>query len=123
MGCLLIRSELSRSQADHEIKSCLRDAERSLRRAADICDAEIRTNRKDGKDKSESHRAMHVQRDLEALINKTSLVGRISPLKLGDSEKPKEVTEGERNRIRREEFRKRHEERVANMEYTDGSQE
>lgn len=69
-----------RSVADQEIRKYLRDAERSIRHAADLCNKVISENQKEDKGRSESRRAIDVKRQLENILGHLMSIGHITPL-------------------------------------------
>lgn len=89
---------LVRSAADQEMRRCLRDAERALRRAADLCGRVVQANHKAEKERSVSRQALHTQRDLEQILGRIAAIGHIAPL----GGEPDLTPEAERNRLNRE---------------------
>ncbi len=110
---------LVRSAADQEMRRSLRDAERALRHAADICGRMIQGNRKEGKDRSDSRRALDTQVKLERILGQVMTIGHITPLSFDDNDL---ISEADRNRLARE---KRTKERAATQvhEAVDGTEE
>lgn len=89
---------LVRSAADQEMRRCLRDAERALRRAADVCAQVVRDNHKADKERAASKHAMNTQRDIEQILGRIAAIGHIAPL----GGEPDLISEAERNRTYRE---------------------
>ena len=75
---------MERSPADQQMQRHLRDAERALRLAADLCVTVEKTNRKEGRDRAESHRASNMQRELGQMLGKLASLGRVSPMTFDD---------------------------------------
>ena len=88
---------LVRSAADQEMRRCLRDAERALRRAADVCGRVVVDNKKAEKERSASRQALNTQREIEQILGRLAAIGRIAPLG-GEPD----MSPDERNRLDRE---------------------
>lgn len=89
---------LVRSAADQEMRRCLRDAERALRRAADVCMQVARDNQKADKERSASRQVLNTQRDIEQILGRIAAIGHIAPM----GGEPDLVSEADRNRLARE---------------------
>lgn len=93
---------LVRSDADQEMRRCLRDAERALRRAVEVCGRVVQDNKRAEKERSVSKQALTTQRDIEHILGRLAAIGRIAPL--GGE---KDLTHDERNRLDREDQAKK----------------
>ena len=94
------------------MRRCLRDAERALRRAADVCNRLVQSNRRANKERAESRRAMDAQRELNSILGRVLAIGHLAGMPL-DVNDPDMIPEAERNRMARE---KRAQERNARAE-------
>lgn len=110
---------LIRSAADQEMQRCFRDAERTLRRAADVCVRVAQDNRKAGKDAAESRRALATRREIEQILGRLSAIGHIAPLGGND---PDLIPEAERNRQYREVQAKKREARQPHKVNSNGTE-
>lgn len=89
---------LVRSAADQEMRRCLRDAERALRRAADVCGRVVMDNKKAERERSVSRQALSTQREIDQILGRIASIGHIAPL----GGEPDLTPEAERNRLNRE---------------------
>lgn len=109
---------LDRNRHDHDMKRHLRDAERALRQAADLCVHVTRINQKEGRERSASRHALVMQHEIEQILGKLSSLGRIVPLNLDNG------VEEETARIRREMLaKKQRTERSQVKRVTDGTED
>ena len=110
---------LGRNKHDAMMKRHLRDAERALRQAADLCAHVVRFNQKEGVDRSEIRPALALQRELAQILGKMGSLGRIAPMNFD----PDARVEEEKTRIQRELLAKRRSEKAAQTRVTNGSED
>jgi len=96
---------LARSAADQEVQRSLRDADRALRRAADVCRRVISEGKNAGKERFEFRRVINTQKDIEYILGRIAGLGRIDPL----GQDLNVVSETERDRMLQEDYKKKRE--------------
>ena len=94
-------------QADQELKRCFREAEKALRRAADICVRSGHDSRRFEAGHEDARRAKEIQGNIDQFLGRLSTLGHIGVA--GKLEDPDSIPESERIRLfraQREEARK-----------------
>lgn len=81
---------LARTAADAEFVGHVRDAERALRRAADVCRRVVQDNRRQGNERSDARRASDAQKEIEGLLGRLADLGHLAHLAVTPEPAPAE---------------------------------